>query len=165
MGKLLERITYKITKNGCWEVTSHKARGAGYPRIRIGGRKGKLWLIHRLVYTELVEDIPEGLLVLHNCDNRECINPEHLRVGTYSDNYNDWVSRGENSYKFTHHDNRPPILRGENATKNKLTENQVRRIRRLLEEGKTLRFLGKKFKVNHKTISDIKLKKSWSWLE
>ena len=52
------------------------------------------WLTHRYAYTNYVGDIPESLLVLHSCDNRSCVLPSHLRVGTQADNMIDMKERG-----------------------------------------------------------------------
>src|SRR5690348_1346681 len=84
-------ILSKINKiNGCWEFTGSLNNG-GYGVI---GFKGKVWLAHRLSYYFHNGEIPKGLLVCHKCDNRKCINPDHLFLGTYMDNYNDMVAKG-----------------------------------------------------------------------
>jgi hypothetical protein len=56
--------------------------------------KGKRMGAHRAAYIEASGEIPEGLHVMHSCDNRRCINPEHLSVGTRSDNMKDCASKG-----------------------------------------------------------------------
>ena len=56
--------------------------------------RGKRMGAHRAAYIEAHGDIPEGLDVMHACDNRKCINPEHLSVGTRSDNMRDCASKG-----------------------------------------------------------------------
>jgi hypothetical protein len=50
--------------------------------------------VHRLSYIAFIRPIPEGLSCLHHCDNRLCINPTHLHIGTAQDNTDDMVSRG-----------------------------------------------------------------------
>ena len=52
------------------------------------------WATHRYSYTKYVGDIPEGLSILHSCDNRSCVLPAHLRVGTQADNVADMDARG-----------------------------------------------------------------------
>lgn len=59
---------------------------SGYGQRRI---KGKLHYVHRLAYTQTKGEIPEGLDVMHSCDNRRCYNPDHLSVGTRHDNMMD----------------------------------------------------------------------------
>lgn len=55
--------------------------------------KGKLWSAHRASFDENYGPIPEGMLVCHSCDNRACIEPEHLFLGTYRDNVYDMISK------------------------------------------------------------------------
>ena len=63
----------------------------GYGQFKI---KQVSWRTHRYSYTYYVGEIPEGLLVLHSCDNRPCVLPSHLRLGTHADNIKDTVDRG-----------------------------------------------------------------------
>ena len=65
-----------VTEAGCWEWTGYRNRG-GYGTYRT---PTKNWLVHRLAYTELVGDIPEGGFIHHDCENPACYNPEHLRL-------------------------------------------------------------------------------------
>lgn len=58
------------------------------------GRGGKTWLVHRAVYEAIYGPIPDGLFVLHACDNPPCYNLEHLFLGTAGDNIRDAVAKG-----------------------------------------------------------------------
>lgn len=74
--------------DGCWywRGYTNKRWGYGYSSIQ-----GKLWRVHRFVYTLLVGDIPEGLHLDHLCKNRICVNPNHLEPVTNKEN----VLRGD----------------------------------------------------------------------
>jgi len=89
--KLRERILSRIkySSNGCWEWTGGKRGGSGYGCIKWGG---KVYNVHRIFYEITLGDT-NGKLVCHECDNKICINPGHLYLGTYSDNRRDAIKR------------------------------------------------------------------------
>jgi len=75
----------------CWTVISHALTARGYVAYRHNGKSVQL---HRFAYLSLLGKIPEGMMVRHACDRRNCINPLHLAVGTHADNMDDMVVRG-----------------------------------------------------------------------
>src|SRR5229473_1294677 len=84
----LERSIERVPIAGCWIWTGALNNGYGW----IGVNKTQV-LAHRAYYELYKGPIPDGLLVLHRCDVRCCINPEHLYVGTYLDNGTDKSNR------------------------------------------------------------------------
>lgn len=72
--------------------------GNGYGRITVNGRRMRA---HRYAYEAAHGPIPKGMFVCHHCDNRFCMNPAHLFLGTPKDNSQDMVKKGR-SYKPTH---------------------------------------------------------------
>ncbi len=75
---------------GCW-LWSGGWMSEGYGKASY---QGKEWGMHRFFYTKIVGEIPEGLMILHKCDTPQCVNPQHLRAGTQSDNMLDARKKG-----------------------------------------------------------------------
>ena len=90
----MQRFFDKINKtDNCWLWTA--AMRGGYGVIKI---KGKGVSAHRLSYEIHKGPIENGLLVCHKCDNRKCVNPDHLFLGTQSDNMIDCSKKGRLVY-------------------------------------------------------------------
>ena len=85
--KLLNRIK-KV--NGCWEWQG-KITNVGYGEIT---HERKYVLAHRCSYKTFKGEIPKGMHICHSCDNKKCINPEHLWIGTQQENILDAMSKG-----------------------------------------------------------------------
>lgn len=151
-----DRFWSKVDKRGpdeCWEWQAGKTQGYGL--IKYGGGNAKV-RAHRLSYELLVGPIPGGLCVCHHCDNRACVNPKHLFVGTRDDNNKDAAKKGRMKG--------PPNLKGENHPMSKLTWDEVKSIRTLYWMGvKDKRELADTYGVHHKTIVRIAEGKSWKY--
>ena len=78
-------------ENGCHEWQSKIDKG-GYGHFTLG--TGNHVRAHRYAWMIAYGEIPHGKLVCHRCDNPRCVNPEHLFIGTYSDNAKDMVAKG-----------------------------------------------------------------------
>lgn len=97
---MMDRFFEKIRKtNDCWWWLAGKDKD-GYGRIKV---RGKTFQAHRFSWCIHNKKIPDGMSVLHQCDNSSCVNPEHLFLGTALDNNRDRDSKGRNGYsKRTH---------------------------------------------------------------
>ena len=129
--------------NGCYVVVSHKGDEDGYAQIK---RNGKHWYVHRLVWTNHYGKIPEGNIIRHLCNNKLCINPAHLAMGTHSDNVQDRVDAGNSA-------------RGEHHGRAKLTEGEVCKIFADLFTPKMR--LAREYGVCPKNIRNIKQGITW----
>lgn len=90
-----KKLEFEVTTEGCFICTSHKACRADRGRKSVVmKRKGKTLLMHRWIYEEMFGTIGAGLVVRHKCDNGECINPEHMELGTQKENVQDMIERG-----------------------------------------------------------------------
>lgn len=145
-----QRIMKFITipnENGCmiWTGRKHKS---GYGQIKI---INKMYLAHRLSYKLFNGEITDNLCVLHKCDNRICVAPNHLFLGTKSDNMLDMYNK-----------NRHLDQKLENNGNAKLTSFDVIIIRLALLCGYAAKFLSKNYSVNSSMIYHIKNKRNWN---
>lgn len=113
-------------------------------------RLGRLELVHRVVWTLARGPIPAGLCVLHRCDVGNCVNIDHLFLGTVTDNNKDRAAKG-----------RSAVRRGSLCGQAKLTEWKVQEIRKRLRAGRTLHSLGAEYGVAWQTIGSIKYRQNW----
>lgn len=94
--ELIERLRYEVDQiTGCWNWSGNTS-SRGYGRISY---KGKYIGAHRGSYIAHKSEIPDGMIVCHTCDNRKCVNPDHLFLGSYSDNTQDMLKKGRGRYQ------------------------------------------------------------------
>jgi HNH endonuclease len=145
-----ERFWTKVkkSKDGCWVWTGTISGGYGYISI-----SGKMYLVHRFSYWLHNKKLPKGkgwhgVCVCHSCDNRKCVNPKHLWLGTHKQNVEDARKKGQFSREMN--------------GRSKHDEKQVKLIRKLYATGKySQRLLGDMFDVTHTNIYAIINHKLW----
>lgn len=130
--------------NGCWEWVGHK-NNDGYGTMQFGKRSLKA---HRVSYELFKGKIPLKIEVCHNCDNPSCVNPDHLFLGTHSENMGDMAQK----------------MRRKKKTK--LTPEKVLEIRKLLKEKEMSQYeIASKFGVTQGNIWCISKNQIWKHLK
>lgn len=148
--KDINRFWLKVNKNGsipshcpelgqCWEWTAFTRNG--YGGFSVSKTKNN-FQAHRVSWELINGAIPDGLFVLHKCDNRACVNPDHLFLGTQTDNMRDRREKGRDKW------NRP--------SRNKLTPKDKKCIQtRYRQGGITMKRLAEEMKVTIAHIYNI----------
>jgi len=147
--RIRARFWAKVDRRGpdeCWEWTGARYP-AGYGRAV---RDGRVVVAHRRAYEYAVGPIPDGMDLLHSCDNPPCVNPAHLRPGTDADNARDKVERG-----------RAARMCGEESPAAKLTWGTVASIKDLRSRGVSYRRLGAMFGVTPRTVRLAATGQTW----
>jgi hypothetical protein len=149
-GSAESRFWPKVEKtDGCW-LWSGFLNNKGYGSISLGGQGGKIVFAHRFSYELHKGAIPDGLIVMHSCDNPRCVNPDHLSVGTHKDNTRDMLEKGRA---------RGGSMRGEANPRALLNEDQVRYIR---ESKASHAALARELGVSAVLIGKIRRHELWS---
>jgi hypothetical protein len=143
--EILEKHVIK-TSQGCWKWKGSKnIHGYGEVRINRKHMNGS-----RASWISYKGEIPKGMYVLHHCDNRECCNPEHLFLGTASDNMHDMMKKGRSNF-----------LKGDDCPWKKITSEIVLDVLDSLKKGISTKEISKKHNISIDYISDIKRGHRW----
>ena len=137
----------KGKRDDCWEWLGAKF-STGYGHIQFHTHTVR---VHRLAWEIANGPIPKGMQVLHHCDNRSCCNPNHLFLGVDADNMADRDAKGRQA-------------RGEQNGQAKLAEQDIHRIRHLLDRYVRQADIADMFDVTPQNIYCIRTGKSWAWL-
>ena len=155
---IVDRFWEKVVRRGsddCWEWTAYRTP-KGYGQILNGGKGNGLSRAHRISWVIHSGMIPQGMCVLHHCDNPGCVNPAHLFLGTNKDNSRDMVAKCRSSHVG---------IPGEDNGSAKLSERSVREIRQLLVSGcLSMTAVAVQYGVGRSAIEKIKYGKTWAWL-
>lgn len=153
MKSVEERFWMKVRvledNHSCWEwVASKNKKGYGQFRIEPGVSPVKA---HRAAWLITEGSIPEGMVVMHQCDNPSCVRPSHLALGTHQDNMDDMVRKGRQS--------NGPAVKG----RRKLTDWQVKEIRSRYATGLTsMRQLGAEYGIDSSNVSRLVNFQQWA---
>lgn len=150
--------------DGCWEWQGYRVAaqnlkgepgyGTIYTRIALTPRYKK-WLAHRFSWVIHFGEITNGLSVCHHCDNRPCVRPDHLFLGTTKDNMADAKAKGR-LYVLG-----PCRARGTRIAQSRLTEDQVRAIRVMVASGQSQKDVARLFGVDPGTIRHAAKRSTW----
>lgn len=134
-----------ISSPSCWLwISGTDSHGYGKIQYQCSSHKA-----HRLAYQIYVGNIPDGLHVLHRCDNPRCVNPDHLFIGSHADNMKDKTTKGRA------HGAHP----GSDHHKAKLTDCDVLKIR---SDPRCNRLISEEYGICRQQVGDIKHRKYWS---
>lgn len=169
-----EHAVMPITECGCW-IWMRACSARGYGSLKIDG---VVLRAHRFFWEQTNGPIPEGKHVLHQCDIPQCVNPDHLFLGSHADNMKDKERKGRGNHatglrnaRYTHPETtcrgqrhwakRPGAVKGVNNNRSILSENDVLAIRASTLSGAAL---AQRFGITKTHANRIKARKAWSHL-
>lgn len=129
----------------CWPWLG-ATKGNGYGNVTV---ENENMSAHRRAHELFIGPIPDGMDACHTCDNRWCVNPDHIYAGTRQTNMDDMVHRG----------------RGAGGNRKHLREHQVQEIRARLNAGMSPRTISQQMNINYGTITAIKEGRSYGQFE
>jgi hypothetical protein len=146
------RFWSKVSKgDGCW-LWQAGTNGVGYGMFYLNANQPKA-LAHRVSYSWSLGPIPDGLFVCHTCDTPSCVRPDHLFVGTNTDNMRDMWRKGRAGDR--------DYARGERVSIHKLTPESVRLMRLRRAFGRSYPQLAREFGVTHRTAMLAVKRMTW----
>lgn len=145
------RIIVSSEPDGCYEFNSHHDAD-GYARIKEGKRGGKSFAAHRFAWELENGPIPDGMCVLHRCDNPGCVRVSHLFLGTLADNMRDMEAKGRGIH---------PSFTGSEHPMAKLSEDDVIEIRKLYGKGIRADAIAKRYGIALTTVYNVATRRSW----
>lgn len=150
MERILDRVTVGDSQCYLWSgpVTKYGYGQSGGNRKKYGTSRA-----HRIAWIQECGTIPDGMSVLHRCDNRLCCNPEHLFLGTHQDNMSDMKSKGRGGVRSK------PVNQGSSNPMARLTPDQVQAIRL---DARHWSEVSEAFGISRRMVYNIQSGKSWS---
>jgi HNH endonuclease len=139
---------------GCWEWTG--GTNGHYGVIGLGGRGGGCTSSHRMSWRIHYGVIPDEMQVLHHCDNTLCVRPDHLFVGTRSDNMRDMVKKGRQPTAV-----HPGLFSGARNPNAGLTAEQVSTMRAKHAEGASVYELSDEYGLTRSGILAVLTRRTW----
>lgn len=134
--------------SGCW-LWKRKKDSKGYGQLTVAAKSA---IAHRVAYELLVGPIPDGAFVLHRCDVRACVRPDHLFLGTHADNMADMATKGRR---------RGPRNQGAENPRAKTTEDTVAKILAHAALGASVGSLAQHFNLSRRVIERIVSRQTW----
>lgn len=123
---IAERFARHVrVSDGCWEWTGGRDRPGGYGHFTLKGQRHKA---HRVAWLIAHGPVPEGLSVMHTCDNPGCVRVDHLLVGTHQENMDDRTAKGRGASK-------------------RLSDEEVEKMREMRDAGLQLKEIAARFGV------------------
>ena len=151
LGEVLLRLPFRFVSDTdeciLWP-TARQRDGYGFMRVQ-----GKRLLAHRVIWQKANgRAVPAGMLVMHTCDNRICVNPNHLEIGSHKDNVLDCVRKGRRNQ-----------ARGTRCPHAKLNEEQINTLRECYRQSQPCHeTLARMFGVTRSAISQVLRGKTWN---
>lgn len=149
---IMKRFYNKIEKrsNGCWEWIGAYRNVNTYGCLKYNG---KVVDAHRVSWIIHNGEIPDGIFVCHKCDNKKCVNPDHLFLGTHSDNMKDAYKKGLVILPT----NGNVFKKGHKPKNKRLTDHEAEKVKKAIKNKgkKSLKKLSKELDLPYQLLRDI----------